>query len=105
MMGHLALDIISEPLAPFGKNIRSGVFICAQASQHPCSLMVQLPRTAKISQNDAAAARQACHEDIFRLEIAVDNVSVMQEVEGEKNLSYNDRSFDIGECPILMLNI
>ena len=57
--------------------------------------MVQPSRTAKIGQNNAAATSQGCHENIFRLEIAMDNVLFMQEVDGEKYLSYNDRSFDI----------
>jgi hypothetical protein len=35
----------------------------------------------------------------------MDNVLFMQEVDGEKYLSYNDRSFDIDQFPILQLDV
>lgn len=63
-------------------------------------MIVNLLCVTKVSQHNATAARRRRHEYVFRFEIAMDNVLIVEVFEGDQNLSdYHSRS-DIGKLSV-----
>ena len=81
-------------------NVRGGIFVGAYACQHPSSPVVKSPGTAEIGQDDTAATSECCHKNVFWLEVPMDNGLFMDIFQGNKNLSYNNRSLNVMQSPI-----
>lgn len=65
----------------------------------------QVPGVAEIGNDNTSAIVQASHEYVIRLEVAMNDVTVVQVLYTLQHLPDDDGSFDVVETPSLVLDI
>lgn len=86
------------------QNSRSRVLQRPKYTRHPPQLRLDDSSAAKVREDNPASIRKRRHEYVIRLQVAVDNILVMEVVQSHQNLSHDNGSFDIAEPAAFVLD-